>query len=79
MNSVMNAAQPALTPNATQPNSSATPSPTSIASSAHPVEGSRPIFIPAAGLPVGNQQHDKIGFDSTGPSTRLNANATACG
>jgi hypothetical protein len=72
MNPVMNTA-----PQAAQANSSATPAAQAQApASGRPVEGSRQIFIPAAGLPVGNQQSDKLGFDRTGPSTLLNATVT---
>jgi hypothetical protein len=46
------------------------------ANSGRPAQGSQAIFVPAAGLPHGTQQTDKIGFDRTGPSTTLNATIT---
>jgi hypothetical protein len=77
MNPVMNAVPQAMTPPAAQANSSAAPAALAQATaSGRPVEGTRQIFIPAAGLPVGNQQSDKLGFDRTGPSTLLNATVT---
>jgi hypothetical protein len=77
MNPLMNSAMVAATPQAEQASSSAAPAMLARATaSGRPVEGSRPIFIPAAGLPVGNQQSDRLGFDRTGPSTLLNATVT---
>jgi hypothetical protein len=64
------------TPPAAQPNSGPLPPPAQAAGAGRPVQGSTSIFIAAAGLPVGNQQHDKIGFDRTGPSTMLSASIT---
>ena len=75
MNALMNAAPLASTPPTAPANSSATPAAPNLAASlGRRIEGDAMIFIPAAGL--GREQHDKIGFDRTGPSTTLSATVT---
>jgi hypothetical protein len=76
MSPLMNAA-PAGMPAASPTSNNAPPADARAANiTGRPVEGRTMIFIPAAGLPVGSQQTDKIGFDRTGPSTTLYATVT---
>jgi hypothetical protein len=73
MNTAMSATS-TTTPAAAQPNNDSAPPPAQAAGAGRPVQGDTMIFVPAAGL--GREQMDKIGFDSTGPSTALSAKVT---
>lgn len=80
MNTLMNIAPMATTPSLAPTNSSAAPAALAQqTATGRPFEGSAPIRVAAAGLPVGSQQRDKLGFDSTGPSTMLQATSARQG